>query len=73
MPDLITDWLIPAGLSKQGRAAAKAIVEFLTEHGMTDHVVRVYRTGGTNNPAASMVAEFAEKTVQEMNTERIAK
>jgi len=54
-------------------AAAKAIVEFLTEHGMTDHVVRVYRTGGTNNPAASMVAEFAEKTVQEMNTERIAK
>ena len=37
-------------------------------------VVRVYRTGGTNNPAASMVAEFAEKkTVQELNTERIAK
>ena len=37
MSDLITDWPIPAGLSKQGRAAAKAIVEFLTEHGMTDH------------------------------------
>ena len=37
MPDLITDWPIPAGLSKQGRDAAKAIVEFLADHGMTDH------------------------------------
>lgn len=31
-------------------------------------VVRVYRTGGTNNPTASMVAEFTEKTVQNLNT-----
>ncbi len=30
--------------------------------------VRVYRTGGTNNPTASMVAEFHEKTVQDLNT-----
>ncbi len=31
------DWPIPTGLSEQGRDAAKAIVEFLTENNITDH------------------------------------
>lgn len=32
-----TEWTIPKGLSKKGRDAAKVILDFLKEKGLTDH------------------------------------
>jgi hypothetical protein len=32
-----TEWPVPTGLSKKGREAAKVILDFLEESGLTDH------------------------------------
>lgn len=31
------EWPVPEGLSSRGQTAARIIVDFLTEHGRTDH------------------------------------